>query len=65
MKTASPALVAFPNAARANPDTTIAFAECFAFTLATGATLAYTNVDQPVGSRSEVCWNWLTRLRAT
>ena len=48
MKTASPALIAFLNAARANPDAPIAFAECFAFTLATGTTLAYTNVDQPV-----------------
>jgi uncharacterized phage protein (TIGR02218 family) len=48
MKTASPALIAFLNAARANPDATIAFAECFTFTLATGTVLAYANVDQPV-----------------
>jgi uncharacterized phage protein (TIGR02218 family) len=48
MKTASPALIAFLNAARANSDAPIAFAECFAFTLATGATLAYANVDQSV-----------------
>jgi uncharacterized phage protein (TIGR02218 family) len=48
MKTASPALIAFLNAARANPDAPVAFAECFAFTLATGATLAYVNLDQPV-----------------
>ena len=48
MKTASTALVAFLNAARANPDSAIAFADCFTFTLATGTILAYTNVDQPV-----------------
>jgi uncharacterized phage protein (TIGR02218 family) len=48
MKTASSALIAFLNAARANPDAPIAFAECFTFTLATGTILAYTNVDQPV-----------------
>ena len=40
MKTASPALIAFLNAARANPDAPIAFAECFTFTLATGTVLA-------------------------
>ncbi|HEY1944124.1 MAG TPA: DUF2163 domain-containing protein [Roseiarcus sp.] len=48
MKTASSALVAFLNAARANPDAAIAFADCFTFTLSTGAALTYTNVDQPV-----------------
>ncbi len=48
MKSASPALVAFLNAARANPDAPIAFADCFTFTLATGTILAYANVDQPV-----------------
>ncbi|MGD1038998.1 MAG: DUF2163 domain-containing protein [Roseiarcus sp.] len=48
MKTASTALVAFLNAARANPDAPIAFADCFTFTLATGTILTYTNVDQPV-----------------
>ncbi len=48
MKSASPALVAFLNAARANPDAPIAFADCFSFTLAKGTILAYTNVDQPV-----------------
>ena len=36
MKTASTALIAFLNAARANPDAPIAFADCFTFTLATG-----------------------------
>jgi uncharacterized phage protein (TIGR02218 family) len=48
MKTASAALIAFLNAARANPDAPIAFADCFTFTLATGTVLAYANVDQPV-----------------
>ena len=43
MKTASAALIAFLNAARANPDAPIAFADCFTFTLATGTVL-----DQPV-----------------
>ncbi len=48
MKTASTALIAFLNAARANPDAPIAFADCFTFTLSTGTVLTYTNVDQPV-----------------
>ena len=48
MKTASSALVAFLNAARADPDLAIAFADCFTFTLSTGTALTYTNVDQPV-----------------
>ena len=48
MKTASSALVAFLNAARADPDLAIAFADCFTFTLSTGPALTYTNVDQPV-----------------
>jgi uncharacterized phage protein (TIGR02218 family) len=48
MKTASPALIAFLDAARRAPDSAIAFADCFTFTLSTGTVLAYTNVDQPV-----------------
>jgi uncharacterized phage protein (TIGR02218 family) len=48
MKTASTALLAFLNAARANPDAPIAFADCFTFTLSTGTILTYTNVDQPI-----------------
>ena len=48
VKAASPALVAFLNAARANPDAPIAFADCFTFTLASGSSLTFTNVDQPV-----------------
>lgn len=48
MKSAAPALIAFLNAARANPDAPIAFADCFTFTLASGAVLTYTDVDQPI-----------------
>jgi uncharacterized phage protein (TIGR02218 family) len=48
MKSASTALINFLNAARANSDAPIAFADCFTFTLSTGAVLTYTNVDQPV-----------------
>jgi uncharacterized phage protein (TIGR02218 family) len=48
MKTAGAALINFLNAARAAPDSPIAFADCFTFTLPTGLVLTYTNVDQPV-----------------
>ena len=48
MRTASPALVAFLNAARSNPEAPIALADCFTFQLVTGSTLTFTNVDQPV-----------------
>ena len=48
MRSASAALIAFLNAARAAPDAPIAFADCFTFSLPTGLTLTYTNVDQPV-----------------
>jgi len=48
MKSASPALVTFLNAARAQPDAPIAFADCFTFTLPSGLVLTYTNVDQPI-----------------
>src|ERR1700722_12921122 len=54
MKTASPALIAFLNAARAAPDAPIAFADCFTFTLPTGLVLTYTNVDQPVSYNGAV-----------
>ena len=54
MKSASPALIAFLNAARAAPDAPIAFADCFTFILATGLTLTYTNVDQPVSYNGAV-----------
>ncbi|MFY9628833.1 MAG: DUF2163 domain-containing protein [Methylocystis sp.] len=49
MKNASPVLVSFLAQARANRDMTIAFAECFTFTQATGTILAYTNADVPIG----------------
>ena len=48
MKATSTAVVNLINAARAAPDTPIAFAECFAFTTTTGAVYAWTNVDYPV-----------------
>jgi len=48
MKTASGAVVAALNAARAAPDAILAFAECFTITLATGEVLTWTNVDLPV-----------------
>jgi len=48
VKTASSALIAFLNAARAAPDARIAFADCFTFTLPSGVALYYTNVDQPI-----------------
>jgi uncharacterized phage protein (TIGR02218 family) len=48
MKTASATLIAFLNAARANPDAPIAFADCFTFTLSTGSVLTYANIDEPV-----------------
>ncbi len=49
MKAASPALVALLDAARRAPDSTLAFAECFTFTLSTGTAYRWTNVDFPVG----------------
>ena len=48
MKATTAAVVAAINAARAAPDAPLAFAECFTFTLASGAALAWTNVDLPV-----------------
>jgi uncharacterized phage protein (TIGR02218 family) len=48
MKTATTAVINFLNAARLAPDSQIAFADCFTFTLSTGTVLTYTNVDQPV-----------------
>jgi uncharacterized phage protein (TIGR02218 family) len=49
MKTATTALINFLNATRKAPDSPIAFADCFTFTLAqTGLVLTYTNVDQPI-----------------
>jgi uncharacterized phage protein (TIGR02218 family) len=48
MKATTSAVLAAINAARAAPDAQLAFAECFSFTLATGTTLNWTNVDLPV-----------------
>jgi uncharacterized phage protein (TIGR02218 family) len=48
MKAATTAVINFLNAARLAPDSPIAFADCFTFTLSTGTVLTYTNVDQPV-----------------
>ncbi len=48
MRAASSGLIAFLNAARANPDAPIAFADCFTFTLMTGIVLRYANVDYPI-----------------
>ena len=48
MKTTTTAVLSALNAARAAPDSTLAFAECFTFTLASGAVLTWTNVDLPV-----------------
>jgi hypothetical protein len=45
--TTTPVLAAL-NAARAGADAPLAFAECFTFTLVTGAVLAWTNLDLPV-----------------
>lgn len=48
MKATSSAVLAAIDAARAGPDAPLAMAECFAFTLATGAVLAWTNIDTAV-----------------
>jgi len=48
MKTASAALLSYISAARSQIDSPLAFADCFTFTLSTGTTLAYTNVDFPI-----------------
>jgi uncharacterized phage protein (TIGR02218 family) len=48
VKTATTAVINFLNAARLAPDSPIAFADGFTFTLSTGTVLTYTNVDQPV-----------------
>jgi uncharacterized phage protein (TIGR02218 family) len=50
MKSTTTAVLAAINAARAAPDAPLAFAECFTFTLSTGAVLTWTNVDLPVSA---------------
>jgi uncharacterized phage protein (TIGR02218 family) len=48
MKSTTTAVISAINAARASADSELAFAECFTFALASGTTLAWTNVDLPV-----------------
>lgn len=48
MKAASIALVNLLNTARLQPDATLAFAECFTFTLSTGVAYAWTSADFPL-----------------
>ncbi len=48
MRTASPALVAFLAALRAQHDAPVLMADCFTLTLRTGTILTYTNADVPV-----------------
>lgn len=48
MKATTSAVLAALNAARTSADSALAFAECFTFTLASGAVLTWTNVDLPV-----------------
>ena len=48
MKTTTSAVISAIAAARAAPDATLVFAECFTFTLATATILTWTNVDQTV-----------------
>ena len=48
MRAANAAVIAFLNAARANPDSAVAFADCFTFTLSTGTVLTFASVDQPI-----------------
>ena len=48
MKATTSPVISAINAARLSLDSTLAFADCFTFSLATGTTLAWTNVDRPV-----------------
>ena len=48
MRAASPALVAFLATIRAQRDAAVLMADCYTFTLRTGAVLTYTNADVPV-----------------
>jgi uncharacterized phage protein (TIGR02218 family) len=54
MKTANTATNNFLSAARAAKDSTVAFAECYTFTLRTGTVITVTNLDQPVTYNSVV-----------
>ncbi len=48
MKSASAALVAYLNAARAQPDVQLLMADCYTLTLLSGLILTYTNADVPI-----------------
>jgi uncharacterized phage protein (TIGR02218 family) len=48
VKSASAALVAYLNAARAQPDVQLLMADCYTLTLLSGLILTYTNADVPI-----------------
>jgi uncharacterized phage protein (TIGR02218 family) len=48
MKTASTTLINFLSAVRGAPDSPVAFADCYTFTLPSGTAYSWTNVDFPV-----------------
>ena len=48
MRSASSELLAYLNAARVSPDASMLFADCYTFTLISGAILCYTNADLSV-----------------
>lgn len=48
MRAATPALIDYLNAVRANPDPQMFTADCYTFTLRSGLILTYTNADVPV-----------------
>jgi uncharacterized phage protein (TIGR02218 family) len=48
MRSASPALIALINAARASRDAQLIMADCYDFALLNGAVLSYTSVDVPI-----------------
>jgi uncharacterized phage protein (TIGR02218 family) len=48
VRAASPVLIAYINALRAEPDAQAIVADCYTFTLQTGLILTYTNADLPV-----------------
>ena len=48
MRAASPTLVAFLATLRSRPDAAVLMADCYTFTLRTGAVLTYTNADVPI-----------------
>lgn len=54
MRAASPALVSYLNALRADPDAQAIAADCYTFTLRSGLILTYTNADVPITLNSYV-----------